>query len=76
MCFERIIRRLLMYLRGHSSAGRASGLHPEGLRFDPAWLHQFSLKTYVDLKKGKWMTIVTIFLILQPHLPDLTPYLD
>ena len=26
--------------RGHSSAGRASGLQPEGRRFDPGWLHQ------------------------------------
>ena len=26
--------------RGHSSAGRASGLQPEGHRFDPGWLHQ------------------------------------
>ena len=26
--------------RGHSSAGRASGLQPEGRRFDPDWLHQ------------------------------------
>ena len=25
--------------RGHSSAGRASGLQPEGRRFDPGWLH-------------------------------------
>ncbi len=29
--------------RGHSSAGRAPGLHPGGLRFDPAWLHHQSL---------------------------------
>ena len=26
--------------RGRSSVGRASGLQPEGRRFDPAWLHQ------------------------------------
>jgi hypothetical protein len=25
---------------GRSSVGRASGLQPEGRRFDPAWLHQ------------------------------------
>ena len=26
---------------GRSSVGRASGLQPEGRRFDPVWLHQF-----------------------------------
>src|SRR4051794_8595488 len=25
--------------RGHSSVGRASGLHPEGRRFESGWLH-------------------------------------
>ena len=28
---------------GHSSAGRAPALHAGGQRFDPAWLHHFSL---------------------------------
>lgn len=27
--------------RGHSSSGRASGLHPEGEGFDSPWLHHF-----------------------------------
>ena len=31
-----------VYLWGHSSVGRASGLQPEGRRFDPARLHQNS----------------------------------
>ena len=26
---------------GYSSAGRASGWHSEGQRFEPAYLHQF-----------------------------------
>ena len=29
-----------VYQWGHSSVGRASGLQPEGRRFDPVWLHQ------------------------------------
>jgi hypothetical protein len=28
------------WIRGHSSAGRASRLQREGRRFDPDWLHQ------------------------------------
>ena len=28
-----------LLLRGHSSAGRASGWQPEGRRFEPGWLH-------------------------------------
>jgi hypothetical protein len=31
--------RLNFQARGHSSAGRAFGLHPKGRRFDPGWLH-------------------------------------
>ena len=32
-------RRLESVLRGHSSAGRASGLHPGGRGFESRWLH-------------------------------------
>ena len=36
-----------LYFWGLSSAGRASGLHPEGQRFDPVRLHQvLSVKTF------------------------------
>ena len=31
--------------RGHSSVGRAPGLHPGGRRFEPGWLHALSLVT-------------------------------
>ena len=34
--------KFLKKMRGHSSVGRASGLQPEGQRFDPACLHQSS----------------------------------
>ena len=33
------IRRYTSDVRGHSSAGRASGWQPEGRRFEPGWLH-------------------------------------
>ena len=28
-----------VFFGGHSSVGRASGLQPEGRRFEPVWLH-------------------------------------
>ena len=45
--------------RGHSSVGRAPGLHPGGRRFEPGWLHPFSV-VYADppsgFTRGYWST--------------------
>ena len=31
----------MLFVRGHSSAGRAPALQAGGRRFDPVWLHHF-----------------------------------
>ena len=51
--------------RGHSSAGRALGLHPGGQGFDPPWLH-LSIGTY-RLDTGDWQT---------PGMPSQSPFGD
>ena len=34
---------LMLFVRGHSSAGRAPALQAGGRRFDPVWLHHFPI---------------------------------
>ena len=36
---------LMLFVRGHSSAGRAPALQAGGRRFDPVWLHHLFCKS-------------------------------
>ena len=62
-----------MNTRGGSSVGRASGLHPEGRRFDPCPLHQVD-NMADDLEKAITHVILQILLEAKAQGKDMLTF--